>query len=45
MTGYALYHGGTLKADSLSLNWIKGEAMKFHGSRFEGQVFILPHPA
>lgn len=45
MTGYALYHGDKLKADSLNLDWIKSEAMRFHGSKFADRVFILPHAA
>lgn len=45
MTGYALYHGGRLKADSTSLKWLRNEAMKFHGSKWCDDFFVLPHPA
>lgn len=45
MTGYALYHGDTLKADSTSLKWLREQAMPFHRSQRADDVFILPHPA
>jgi hypothetical protein len=43
--GYTLFHGSQLMADSMSLAWIKADAMSFHDSKYAKDVFILPHPA
>ena len=45
MIGFTLYHGGTWKADSLSLNWIRFNAKTFHKSHYADDVFVLPHAA
>lgn len=42
MTVYRLYHGDAWKAESESLAWLKGTAMRFHGSRLARDVFIVP---
>jgi hypothetical protein len=42
MICYMLYHGDVWKAESMSLAWVKGDAMWFHGSRHARDVFILP---
>jgi hypothetical protein len=46
MTGYILFHGDIVKADSLNLDWVRREAKPFH-ARFsrELDVFVLPHAA
>lgn len=42
MIAYMLYHGDAWKAESVSLEWVKGDAMRFHGSRYARDVFVLP---
>lgn len=43
--GYTLYHGDKLKADSLNFKWLRNDAMQFHKSKWQDDVFILPHAA